>query len=363
LKKKLAYISNIPAPYTVRLVTALREFFDARAFFYEKASGQRAAFWDMDLPHYCHIAGPLLWKKNGRFLTGQHLKWLQIFNPDVVVMSGFSIPANYLAYRWAKARGKKVIVLTEFSRTAAGEMRGKTWEWQLLTRLYKHVDAVFAVTPEAVMQFRDVFGFGEKVKAARYATDLDDYLPHPLRQTGPDLTFLFANRLTDSYNPLLALKAFYQVQQEFPQAKLLLNGEGPLRAACQEFISQFQLKQVRFLDHLQHWNDLNIVYSQSDVLLLPAVFSAGNFTIYEAMASGMGLVISEQVRGNGEVIVNNENGFRLPVEEHEMARAMKRYLTDPGLLSAHGEKNKKLVAHLGPKGTAQLYYQLIQTLL
>lgn len=363
MKRKLAYISNIPAPYTVKLITALQEYFDTEAFFYEKASGQRAAFWDTDLPPYCHLAPSLSFKKNGRYWTKAHLAWLQQFDPDIVLLSGFSIPANYLAYRLAKKNGKKVIVLTELSRSAAGVPRKKAAIWQLLTRLYKDVDAVFAVTPEAVTQFRDVFGFGEKVKAARYATDLDDYLPHPLRETKPDLSILFANRLTGNYNPLAALRIFRQVQLRFPEVKLLMNGEGECREQCEAFIATHQLQRVSFLDHLRHWQDLNEVYESSDILLLPAIYSAGNFTIYESMASGMGLVISENVLGNGPMIINGVNGFRLPLDEAAMANAVMHYLSAPGLLASHGDSNKQKVKTLGATGTAYFYYQLIQSIL
>lgn len=363
MKKKLAYISNIPAPYTVKFLAALQDYFETEAFFYEKASGQRAAFWNMDLPPYCHLATQLFYRKNGRYLTWQHLAWLQAFNPDVVLIGGFSVPANYLAYRWAKRAGKKVIVLTELSRTPEGKPRAKGWQWQLLTRLYQDVDAVFAVTPEAVAQFRDVLGFGSKVKAARYATDLDDYLAHPLRQAHSGLTVLFANRLTENYNPLLALSVYKKLRERFPEINMLMNGEGGLRRECEAFIAAHQLKQVVFLDQLRHWRDLNAVYRQSDVLLFPARFSAGNFTIYECMASGMGLVISENVLGNGNIVINGENGFRLPLDETMITAALTAYLTEPGLLATHGAINKNRVSEMGPAGTAHCYYQLIQPLL
>lgn len=361
--KKLAYISNIPAPYTVKLITALRDYHDARGFFYEAAAAQRASFWDMPLPAYCQIASALIYKRNGRYISADLQPWLKAFDPDVVLLGGFSVPDHFLAYRWAKRKGKKVVIITELSRTQEGLVRNKTAAWQLLTRLYKDVDAVFAVTPEAVTQFRDVFGFGDKVRVARYATDLDDYLHHPLRTTRPDLTFLFANRLTESYNPQLVLEVFETVQRSYPAIKLCLNASGELRGQCELFIQARQLRQVSFLDHLENWSDLSEVYRHSDVLLLPAVFSAGNFTIYEAAASGMGLVISENVLGNGKIIVNGHDGFRLPLSHAAIAEAMIAYLSTPGLLKTHGAINKQKVADLGPTGTARLYHDLIQSIL
>jgi glycosyltransferase involved in cell wall biosynthesis len=44
------------------------------------------------------------------------------------------------------------------------------------------------------------------------------------------------------------------------------------------------------------------VYARCDIPILPANFSNGKFTILEAMASGLGVVVSDHVLGIGKMV-------------------------------------------------------------
>ncbi|MEK6405913.1 MAG: hypothetical protein AABN34_03005 [Acidobacteriota bacterium] len=49
-------------------------------------------------------------------------------------------------------------------------------------------------------------------------------------------------------------------------------------------------------------NCTRYIYARCDILILPANFSNGNFTILEAMASGMGVVVGDRVLGIGKMV-------------------------------------------------------------
>lgn len=361
--KKLVFISNMPAPYQVKFCDALNEYFDAQFWFYEPVAG-RAGFWQMPASDHCRIIPDVLQPLPGKYYTRHHLAWLNEFDPDIVILGGFSIPANYLAYRWAKKHGKKTVVATELSRTADGKLRGNSLVWQLLRRLYNNLDAVFALTEDTYTQFHDTLGFGPKVIQARYASDLEACLQHPLRDAHiPPRTLLFANRLTDIYNPLAAIRIFRLVYEQEPGIRMRMNASGPLREACTQLIETYNLSgQIDFLDGIASWDQLHTVYAAADILLLPAIFSNGNFTIYEAMASGMGIVISDRILGNGRKVENGVNGFNLPVDETVFAENILHYIHDPQLMHRHAVYNRQLVAPLGMKGTAALYNELLDGL-
>jgi glycosyltransferase involved in cell wall biosynthesis len=362
--KKLVFISNMPAPYQVKFCYALNEYFDTQFWFYEPVAN-RGDFWQVPLGDKCRIIPHVTQPLGGRYYTRTHIAWLEAFNPDIVMLGGFSIPANYLAYRWAKQHGKKIIMATEVSRTEAGVLRGDGMGWKLLRRIYSGIDAVFALTEDTYTQFKSVLGFGDKVIQARYASDLDACLQHPLRSADkPPETILFANRLTDIYNPLAAIRIFQKVHQQFPHTRMHMNASGGLRDACEKLLRQLQLTQaVSFLDKVHSWETLHEVYAASDILLLPATFSNGNFTIYEAMASGMGIVISNKILGNGRKVVNGKNGFNLPHDDEELfAQKLIAYIQNPQLMHEHAVYNRQLVQPLGMKGTAALYRDLLSSI-
>lgn len=362
--QKLVMLSNIAAPYQVKFCYALSQYFDAQFWFYEQLNSDAGSFWTVPLGDRCRILPKSITRARGRYTTTAHLPLLSAFDPDIVMLGGFSIPANYLAYRWAKTHGKKVVVLTERSRTGSGRQRRRGLIWRSIRHLYRDVDAVFALSPEAYSQFRDDFGFGDKVVQARYAADLNAYAAHPDRTARPDLTLLFANRLVPAYNPLAAIEILRLVQQNAPGVRLHLNGHGVLRNACEEAIRAVGLEaSTRFLDDIPAWDHMHEVYREADVLLLPAQSSSGNFTIYEAMASGMGLVISDQVLGTGMAVENGRNGFRLPLDPAAHAAAVLQYIEEPALLTQHAAINRPLVQPLGMQPTAALYHRLLHEML
>jgi glycosyltransferase involved in cell wall biosynthesis len=361
-KQRLVFISNIPAPYQVKFCDALQAYYQAEFWFYNDIA-QRASWWKTDLGKHCRILPNVKGKKSGRYYTRMHLAWLNRFQPDIVLLGGFSIPANWLAYRWAQKNGKKSVVLTETSRTPNGVLRPQNAVWKLLRRLYQDVDAVWAMNEDAAKQFAENLGFGRKVQLAQYPADMEAFGAHPLRTSKDHYGLLFANRLTPIYNPLAAIRIFHQVWTLYPNTTLMLNAAGELKDACTTLINSLPCAAaVSFLENIATWDEMHQVYRRADILLLPALFSNGNFTILEAMASGMGLVISDRILGNGRWITHQANGFRCAPDEGLMAEQVCRYIRNPQLFAEHGLRNKKMVLSQSFEETARLYHQLLSSI-
>jgi glycosyltransferase involved in cell wall biosynthesis len=370
MKKKLLFLSSIAAPHQIKFCEALQEFFEAEFWFYESAARTRGSWWQIDLGAHCRIlsnvllptSGPLQARYWARGLTRQ----LDQFNPDIVMLGGFSIPSNWIAYQWARRNGKKTIVFTERSRNSNGVLRKRSLGWRVLRWLYRDVDMVMVSADDAVTQFRDELGFGEKVVAGRYASDLDDYFCHPLREAKPTYTYLFANRMTEIYNPIGAIDIFAEVHTRHPGSKLVMNAAGELGARSRERIAQLGITDaVEFLTELKSWSELNEVYARCDILLLPASFSNGNFTILEAMASGMGIVVSDRVLGIGKIIQDGRNGFNCEPTTENFVSRIERYIRQPELFKLHAGINRPMVKPFGASGTAshftKIIYQSIST--
>lgn len=364
-KQKLLYLSSMSAPQQVKFCAALQQYFDASFWFYESAERTRGAWWDIDMGQSCTILDSVSGKREG-ILEGRY--WvsglpdkLARLDPDIVMLGGFSIPANYCAYRWARRNGKRTIVFTERSRDTNGILRKRSLAWRLLRWLYRHVDMVMVSADDALTQFRDEFNFGEKVVVGRYAADLDQYFAHPLRKPKAAYTYLYANRMTEIYNPLGALEIFACVHARYPGSTLLMNAAGELSVACRQRISELGIESsVEFLAGIQAWSDLPAVYERSDILLLPANFSNGNFTILEAMASGMGVVVSDRVLGIGKLVRDGYNGFNCPPVTEEFFSRIECYIRDPELFRKHAQINRELVQPLSINGTAKHFSDLIQ---
>lgn len=364
-RMKMVFISTLAAPQSVGFCNALQDYFEARCWFYEHPDRKRGAWWRVDLGKHCKVLERVLYFKSGpfeaRYLALGLEKELESFDPDIVMLGGFSIPSNYLAYRWARRKGKKTIVFTERSRNVkSGVLRKRGFAWRLLHWLYRDVDMVMVSADDAVAQFREEFGFGDKVVAGRYAADLEAYFEHPLREAKPAYTYLFANRMTEIYNPIGAIEIFAAVREKYPCSRLVMNAAGELGEQCRARIAELGIGDaVEFLTKLKSWSELHKVYARCDILILPANFSNGNFTILEAMASGMGVVVSDRVLGIGKMVEDKKNGFRCEPSTEAFLNRIEHYIQQPELFRMHAEINRPLVEPLSARGTAIFFYETV----
>lgn len=357
---KLVYFISMAVPQQVKFCMALQQYFDAEFWFYERLA-DRADWWKIELPEKCKIvANVLLKKRNARYLTFSHLNMLRKFNPDIVILGGFSIPANFIAYLWARKNKKRTVVFTERSRDAKGNLRKRGTFWRIIKFAYRNVDLVLVSDADIVPQFRDEFRFGEKVLASRYASDIDDYFSHPVRSEKNSYNFLFPNRLIPIYSPLKAIQIFQEILSFSPGSKLFINAMGELRSNCEALIVKLGIAEsVIFLDNINSWDELHTIYSKCDIMIFPADFSNGNFTIIEAMASGMGIVISNKILGVGKLIENGVNGFNIEPSNKTFIEAVKCYLNEPRLFVEHARINRKKVRPLGVVETAKDFSKLL----
>jgi glycosyltransferase involved in cell wall biosynthesis len=362
--KKLLYLTSIAVPHQISFCNALQDYFDAHIWFYEHPDRTRGTWWRVDLGKNCKVLERVLFFKSGhfeaRYLALGLTSELEHFDPDIVMLGGFSIPSNYIAYRWARRNGKKTIVFTERSRDSNGVLRKRNLAWRLLRWLYRDIDMVMVSAEDAITQFRDELGFGVKVVEGRYAADIDSYFDHPLRKAKPAYTYIFANRMTEIYNPIGTIEIFAAVLAKYHGSRLVMNAAGELGEQCRVKIAELGIGHaVEFLTNLKSWSDLHNVYACCDILILPANFSNGNFTILEAMASGMGVVVSNRVLGIGKMIEDGKNGFNCEPTTKAFLNRIEHYIQNPKLLKVHAEINRAMVESLSAKGTVQFFAEII----
>ena len=363
MKKRLVFISNMAAPYQVKFCYELQKYFDAEFWFHVFLEPDRPDWWKIELREKCRILNRVVLTKSHRYLSFDIIKELKRFDPDLVILGGFALPSVIVAYFWAKLHRRKVVMFTEISRNRRGIVRKKGLFTKFVKFLYQDIDAILTSAIEGTEQFRNVFRFGDRVFTAQYPADIDEHLKHQLRDKRGPYVYLYANRLTAIYDPILAIEIFDVVRKKYRGSKLLMNASGELLEQCQSRIRDLELlTEVEFLDQIESWNDLHRVYEASDILILPANFSAGNLTIIEAMASGMGIVVSNKVLGPGiDYVENGKNGFICSPNVDAFVRAIDKYNENPVLLRNHAKANREIVRKYSIAQTAVLWHELLSS--
>lgn len=359
------------APYQVKFCYALQEYFDAEFWFYEHIDETRPDWWKIPLGDKCKImkiSGKL--PKIGCFSFGLFIDMLR-FKPDILVLGGF-MKWHVLVLYFAKLLGAKVVVMSEPLRYVTNDDQGSTEliskenssrKINLIKKLFKGADLYIGMGDVAKKQFLEEFDFpGDKVSILPYPKDIDEYYNHALREKkiGDPITLLFANRLVERYKPLVALEVFRELSLKYNHVKMLMNAEGSQKNQCIEFIENNNLTNVEFLDKIDSWNNMHLIYRKSDILILPADYSNGNISITEARASGMGMVISNRINGIESHNLNTKNCYILNPEVKDFLNALCTYLENPELLKSHGALGRQLVEKSKNKYTAQIYFELLK---
>lgn len=111
-------------------------------------------------------------------------------------------------------------------------------------------------------------------------------------ELGDAFAVIHVGRFSEEKNHTFLLDAFAEVLQREPDARLLLAGDGPLRADMERKASALPEGSVRFLGVR---SDIPALLQAADVFAFPSVFEGLPVTVIEAQAAGLPCVKSDTV--------------------------------------------------------------------
>lgn len=122
-----------------------------------------------------------------------------------------------------------------------------------------------------------------------------------------------------------------------PSVRLVIAGEGPLRASLQELVDRLHLSsRVRFIGTVSH-EELPLFLQSADVFVRPSRSEGFGNSFVEAMAAGVP-VIATNAGGIPDFLTDEETGLVVPIDDEKaLAQAVER-------LSADGELRTRIVA-------------------
>lgn len=240
--------------------------------------------------------------------------------------------------------------------------------------LWRRVDAGIAIS-ESVARFAvEVEGAPQnKVQTVYYGLDYVPQLPderqamrkdmcEQLRLADDALVVGMACRLVEQKGVSYGLRAFAQIAERFPAARLVIAGDGPLRQALEAEADSLGIRdRVQFLG----WrDDVSQLMCAFDVLLVPSLWEGFGLVILEAMSRQLPVVASA-VSAIPEIVVDGETGLLVPPRDVDaLAAALAQLLEDAPLrrhmgLLAEDRLESRFAARRMVDETIQLYRQLI----
>jgi glycosyltransferase involved in cell wall biosynthesis len=166
------------------------------------------------------------------------------------------------------------------------------------------------------------------------------------------------NNNKDHKNLLLA---FHKVKELFPQARLFLVGDGPLRKEVEDIINLLSLHDVVKLGGLR--SDIAELMAMADLLVLSSKSEGLPITLLEASAAGLPF-IATAVGGVPEIYEAGVPCSIVPQGDPEaLFGAISTFLDDEDLRKNMGDEAKKAVRlHFKISSAAQKYAELYKDL-
>jgi glycosyltransferase involved in cell wall biosynthesis len=158
-----------------------------------------------------------------------------------------------------------------------------------------------------------------------------------------DPMILFAGRLVERKGVEYLIRAFKEIVREIP-SDLFIVGEGPEQEKLERIAKELGLTgKVQFKGKVSQ-TDLESLYSQCNVFVLPAIIDSKGDTeglgvvLLEAM-SYKKPVVASNLGGITDIVKDGDTGLLVPEKDpHNLAEAIKSILREPSLASNLGKR-------------------------
>jgi glycosyltransferase involved in cell wall biosynthesis len=162
------------------------------------------------------------------------------------------------------------------------------------------------------------------------------------KKKGTHLTLLAAKALEAYSNVEGTIMAFSQVKADYPDAELIIVGEGPHKSFLEQLVHKLDLADVRFVGSV-NYDQMPLLFQDASIFVHGTKYESFGLVLVEALASGTP-VVSSNVGGISDIIVDGNNGFLVDyndadamaqriVELHEKPDLYDKFVLE-GLVSA-----------------------------
>lgn len=154
-----------------------------------------------------------------------------------------------------------------------------------------------------------------------------------------DFVIVSVGELNKNKNTLHLIDAVKNIEAE--NVKYLICGEGPLKQAYEDKIKELDLAhRVKVLGFRR---DVPKILNSADVFVMPSYREGLSKAMMEAMAYGLPVVASK-IRGNTDLIGDNEGGILLAPEDTQgFTDALKSLSTNKSMCDHYSFRNKEYI--------------------
>jgi glycosyltransferase involved in cell wall biosynthesis len=142
---------------------------------------------------------------------------------------------------------------------------------------------------------------------------------------------LFVGRLyREAKRPDRIIAVWKQIYRQVPQWKLIIVGDGPLRAELEAYCSKNNIENISFVGQ----TDPTIYYQKAAIICVTSTCEGFSLVLGEALANGVVPIAFDSYGAVHDLISNNETGLLVkPYSTRKYADALSHLLKDETLLN------------------------------
>lgn len=166
--------------------------------------------------------------------------------------------------------------------------------------------------------------------------------------------FLFVGQVIPRKGLVSLLRACALLQARgYEKYTLQIIGNGPQQSELEDFCREHALTdRIQWVGWVP-FDRIGTYFKNADVFVLPTMEDTWGVVTLEAMLLGKPILCSTGA-GTAELVASGENGYTFaPDDTEKLAELMQRFLDDPSLILAMGEKSQQIMAQYTPMAAAQ----------
>lgn len=339
---KLVIVTNIPAPYRLQIYEKLNDLLGKNFLVIYFAESESNRKWNLMNFKFNHIflKENVKAKRDGFNYVHNNpdiFRELGLFNPDVIVTSGFN-PTHIYAWIYAKLFRKKHICMTD----------GWIESEKSLSIIHKLVRKVIFSTSSAFIGasknsldlYRSYGISDEKLFQSHLCIDNAKF-QNDNKFEDREYDLMFSGQFTERKLPFFFAEIIEKVLKHIPNIKVLILGDGPLK---EEFLLRLNNTNVNYYyAGFVKQGELQKYYSNSKLFLFTTRLDPWGVVVNEAMASGTPVLTTPYAGVINDLLIDSINGFILPVDSDIWSKKALEILDNKELWNSLSKASTNLV--------------------